>query len=304
MFTFKLMHIIAYIFKREDLRSVAFYKLLDSENMKSKFIEGQYCSNLSGNFNNIEDIKALCSNYITYLINQAQIWEIVNDYIFDRKILTYWIFEKLFRTHGMDRNKCNDAFAKIQVMWSDVYDHKIHANSCDRLCTYLNGITDAYEYFKGRCNRSNDSICPVSGITYKNYDPQILLEKALCPPYNQKTHKDLSLPESEELIHSGGKKFHDNALSKNGSSEHHELSSVETKPLRTFVNTILGLFLTSMLFGVLYKVNENYNNLYKFYKYHNRSLLHIYICYKLIYCTCTLLSLNLQVHIHRQTVSK
>ncbi|GAW84459.1 variable surface protein, partial [Plasmodium gonderi] len=146
--------------------------------------------------------------------------------------------------------------------------------NCDELCMYLDGIAKIYEIFKKFCSSKIESRCPVFNIDYEEYDPLLLISKFNCNPSTQildiRAEEPSQVDHQEDLIF---KEASSTPLSKIDSQEESELISDQTKPLSVFGNSLLALVLTSMLFGVLYKVNANYINLYKFYKLHNKSLL-------------------------------
>ncbi|GAW84378.1 variable surface protein [Plasmodium gonderi] len=123
----------------------------------------------------------------------------------------------------------------------ELYDYSIdfvHLNSikdgcggnCNDVCDYLNKI---------------DKLC--------HWTPQILDTVAV-----DASHIEEVAPRVEEELSS-------TLLILTYFQVEPELISDESKSLRVFDNTLLGLVLKSILFCVLYKVNVNYINLYKFY---------------------------------------
>ncbi|GAW84653.1 variable surface protein [Plasmodium gonderi] len=127
------------------------------------------------------------------------------------------------------------------------------SGECENLCTYLKGITDAYDSFKGRCRNSNKTICPIADIKYEDYDPKKLMDKASCYPNNQESLSEPGSHEEQALMGPENNSLDDTALPPNDYYQNTESISNETKHLSAFGNSFLGLVLTSMLFVVLYK---------------------------------------------------
>ncbi|GAW84724.1 variable surface protein, partial [Plasmodium gonderi] len=105
-------------FKITDLPSSKFYDMLDKDSLSLEKSNVIFCSRLSRTFDNFDKIKKLCSKYITYLRKQNNIWKKYGYNDKNCKLLSYWVSQELLGTLKIDKNKCNEVFAQIEVMWS------------------------------------------------------------------------------------------------------------------------------------------------------------------------------------------
>ncbi|GAW84655.1 Plasmodium exported protein, unknown function [Plasmodium gonderi] len=152
--------------------------------------------------------------------------------------------------------------------------------SCTELCMYLNKIKEAYDYFNVPCNNGKKTYCPVFVKKNEDYDPKKLLQRASCMGYTNEHHDESDTTKEKRLMDQEEEPLAHNELMTEDSSDLSDLISVEPNPIITFRNSLLGLVLLSMLFGLLYKVYENYINLYKFYKLLSKLFLHLYYIIK------------------------
>ncbi|GAW84333.1 variable surface protein [Plasmodium gonderi] len=204
-------------FSKTDLPSVKFYEMLEEDSLQLQSKKFSYCRDFPLQYDKKEQIKKLCSKYVTYLKNQKQIRRQYNQYSEYCNMLSYWVSNVLLRTLGEDQSKCTVAFGKIQLMWSfatkfdstsyscqpysdiynfydnwenakKLYDYYIDfnyldnmasncAHNCEELRRYLNEVNITYESFKESCSRNIKSVCPVININYEVYNPMLLLNK-------------------------------------------------------------------------------------------------------------------------------
>ncbi|GAW84725.1 variable surface protein [Plasmodium gonderi] len=151
--------------------------------------------------------------------------------------------------------------------WKDskeLYDYYIDFNyldklssncneNCDELCKYLKDVTVSYDKFKMFFSSNKGSRCPLSLHEYKKCDPKLLLERFKCyTPTNELDNGETKEPELEGEVTPERGELSDAASFTVIPQNESELKNDESSPLRTFGNSLLGLVLTSMLFGVLY----------------------------------------------------
>ncbi|GAW84676.1 variable surface protein, partial [Plasmodium gonderi] len=188
---------------------------------------------------------------------------------------------------------------KLYDYYIDFDDLKNMTNNCgekcEELCRYLNEANDIYKSYNDYCSGNENNLCPLSKDEYVKCHPKSLLKM-----FNCNTSTDVKILPQEELYaegyeegpsREGGTSIEEGysteadpiiegvpsiedvlsieearstPFSKEDSKEDSELIRGEWKHLITFGNSLLGLVLASMLFGVLYIVNDNYINLYNF----------------------------------------
>ncbi|KMZ96040.1 hypothetical protein PVNG_05978 [Plasmodium vivax North Korean] len=151
------------------------------------------------------------------------------------------------------RKKLYDYCVNYQLLQGEI---KLYTQNCNHHYTYIKSNTHLYDYFKERCKPESNYNCPVFYDRCKNYDPAIVLPTLSC--YND-LHKEeptaaAALPvEQHPQLQAGS------TISSDGS----QIRGDSSPPATQAGNVFLGVVVTSMTSGALYKVRTKLFITYK-----------------------------------------
>ncbi|KNA01699.1 hypothetical protein PVNG_04725 [Plasmodium vivax North Korean] len=248
----------------KELPSERFYEWLNSYFL---FIPrySSDCNTLSAPYKDNHEIKRLCAKVVKYITSKPSILN--EEHLKDHhcNLFNYWIYEQL--VSGYDNNSiepalvfgdfllalsmlkyypnnnickldCSIATIKDRKERKELYEYcidyktilnksQIGTDKCNKYCTYVKNKIQFYEKYQEFCSSEDKSKCPdfFDKICHK-CDPSVLLSKLKCDDIEGKEKQQLK---GEPSIQS----------------------------VSNFGNVFLGVVLTSMTSGALYKVNTH-----------------------------------------------
>ncbi|GAW84670.1 variable surface protein, partial [Plasmodium gonderi] len=190
-------------FIKRNFPSVKFYNMLNEDSMELQKDYLSYCSKFPEHLDEFEQIKKLCSKYITYLKEQDKILMNSEHEKMDCKILTYWLYEQLRITYKMNRIKCTNALNEISNKWTlDSWSgYKSNTYSCKPYVS-ISSYHDNWEYAKelydysidfahlnsiqdecdGKCNDVCDYLNKIDKV-YESFKDRCSTNKEIICPY-------------------------------------------------------------------------------------------------------------------------
>ncbi|KMZ95077.1 hypothetical protein PVMG_05604 [Plasmodium vivax Mauritania I] len=289
------------------LSSEYFYNTLSHNTKGLEKYESECISTCTGNkfFN-----KRLCTILHRYLENSSKRSKI-NDSAYDDCILfNYWIYGELEGKYGHNyNNKLIPALGELHRVWNDLtggnskeyyrdkcepdfdipkqddwrkrkqlYDYCVNyeslsttadlfKNSCEYIYSYIKSNASLYDYFNKKCKQDGNYKCPDFYSKCEKYNPNLVLSNLPC-------YKDMHKEEPTAAEKVLPEKLHPD-LSPGGTYSSDDLRSKKdsSPPVTQAGNVLLGVVVTSMTSGALYKNiketfryfnNANVNTLYKF----------------------------------------
>ncbi|CAG9476495.1 unnamed protein product [Plasmodium vivax] len=271
-----------YFIERDlELTSYTFYQNLDNnvEDLKKYYKE---CDEFS---RSKYKIKGICAQVLKYLENSAKKSDKVNYEYDDCLLFNYWIYGRIYEKHG-DNPESAIAFGKLQGLWNslidnplnksyndkckpdtlmvmqvdwrkrkELYDYFVNYNMlqsmrhyfstrCNEIYTYLKEKDKLYKEYKEYCSSPKHKNCPDFFTKFEDKDPTILLKKLDCYEEMQK----------KEALHSKTVEKHATA-DKEGLPKDSQTAREGTNPVTNSGNVLLGVVVTSMTSGALYKVH-------------------------------------------------
>ncbi|GAB70046.1 hypothetical protein PCYB_007950, partial [Plasmodium cynomolgi strain B] len=159
-----------------------------------------------------------------------------------------WHIRKILYDYFVDY----DTIKKNFIFYNDI---------CQKYYMYLEIIIDIYKYFNKFCVTDNKDKCPDFYNKCKEYDPSNYIHEVICfKEIEEKKSASVKLklaekekPQSIEL-HSGEEFGSLLSTKETDFSDNSTLQVLSSDRVKTFGNVLLGLVVTSMTSGVLYKV--------------------------------------------------
>ncbi|VVA00348.1 PIR protein, partial [Plasmodium vivax] len=265
-----------------------FYKnLIHNENDLNSF--KKECESLYSENKRFKNIR-LCSILLWFLQNSKTRTENKN-FAYDECLLfNYWIYGELARKYNYNYSaKVFPAFAELQQIWNslieepkknyyydkcnpdssivnqydwdqrkELYDYCVnyellkpqfepYKKNCKQHYAYIKSKVPLYKYYKERCIPDGKYNCPDFYSKCINYDPDNVLRELSCYDVMQKEEATAEEKALSEKLHPdlspGGTYSSDDLQSKKDSSP----------PATQAGNVFLGVVVTSMTFGALYK---------------------------------------------------
>ncbi|KMZ82416.1 hypothetical protein PVIIG_06124 [Plasmodium vivax India VII] len=261
----------------KELPSEKFYERLDSY---LTFVSNYYSdsSTLSYPYKNNEEIRSLFAKVVKYIKTQPSILNGEHLKVHQCNLFNYWIYEQIdsyckhktyqpfqifadfllalsgFTYYSKDNTcKLDNSMVIIpdrkerKELYEYCIDHKtildkskLSNDNCKKYYTYVEKKIKLYEKFQALCSSRDVRKCPE--FFYKiceNKDPKLLLDQLSC--------KDEMVKEKQQLENA-----HNNDLASKRSN-----SFPGTQSVSDIGNVFLGVVVTSMTSGFLYKVNIN-----------------------------------------------
>ncbi|KMZ77325.1 hypothetical protein PVIIG_05295 [Plasmodium vivax India VII] len=284
-----------YFIERElGLHSDKFYQNLD-HNYKN--IEKYYadCSKFNDSGSKYR-IRTICAKVLKYLESSAKIIDKKNSAYDDCLLLNYWIYGKLVQRYYNDSNTAIHAFGALQSVWNDLienssktsyydkckpyfdivikhdwrkrkglYDYCVdydmlqkmlsfYPTRCNEIYIYLKEKDELYKEYSEHCSKTDNNMCPEFFSKCNNKDPNNLLRQLTCYGEMQ-TKEALSLklkqrpasPESDPDVTAVKAELPTDS----------QTASEGTNPVTKSGNVLLGVVVTSMTSGALYKVKTD-----------------------------------------------
>ncbi|CAG9481994.1 unnamed protein product [Plasmodium vivax] len=252
------------------LPSDAFYEYLDKHDEKLKDYTSE-CNELTDREQYIS-FKTPCSKVLKYLetrydksddnCNLLNFWiygQLVNRITTKNRtlfsptlkklndILNRFISQKNINCkHDKDINRHNDwEIRKKLYDYCVDYEHikkmhDINLIKCENFYMYIKEKAPLYEHFKDHCSRNDQNMCPYFYKRCELYKPDTVLQTLNC--YSDMKRKEASQAE--------GSRENSDDLDLGGANKN---SVNDSNHVKTFGNIFLGVVVTSMTSGVLYK---------------------------------------------------
>ncbi|SCA60871.1 Plasmodium vivax Vir protein, putative [Plasmodium vivax] len=262
------------------LHSDKFYYNL---NHNDKDVEKYYeeCNEFSGSK---YKIKRICANVLKYLASSAKLRDKKNSAYDDCLLLNFWIYDKIVEKHYNDNQSVIAAFGKLQKVWNsliqnpsktlyydkcepyfhivmkddwrkrkNLYDYCVdydllqtmllyYKEHCDKVYMYLKEKDKLYKEYSEHCSNPDNNKCPEFFSKCKNKDPNNLLRQLTC--YEDMRSKEaLTLKQDERPT----------TADKEGLPLDSQIVREGTNPVTNSGNVLLGVVITSMTSGALYK---------------------------------------------------
>ncbi|KMZ89833.1 hypothetical protein PVMG_05998 [Plasmodium vivax Mauritania I] len=235
------------------------------------------CNFLKDSYKQNSGIKRLCARVIKYIKSKPSILNQEHLKEHHCNLFNYWIYEQLANEyddkstepvfifadflHTLSRLQYynNNTICKLDSRIATIQDRKekkelyeycidyktifnksqFSTDKCNNYCTYVKNKIQIYEKFQNLCTSHDRRNCPDFYEICKDKDPKLLLNKLKC--------KDEMEKEKQQL-----KGTPDSDLSGTTSNSFPGIQSVSDMG-----NVFLGVVVTSMTSGFLYKVNIN-----------------------------------------------
>ncbi|SCA81839.1 Plasmodium vivax Vir protein, putative [Plasmodium vivax] len=255
----------------KELPSERFYDWLDDYFM-SILRHSSDCNTLSSPYKDNHEIKRLCSKIVKYITSKPPIF--IEKHLKDHhcNLFNYWIYEQLVKEcdgksidpalvfgnflfvlsglqYYLKDNTCK-LNSSIPMMpdrqdRKELYEYcidcdkileksKYNKDTCKKYCTYVEKKIPLYEKFQKLCSSSDQTKCPDFYKKCEPHNPKVLLELLKC--------KDEMVNEKQQLKDNSGTTSN---------------SSLSSQSVSNLSNAFLGVVVTSMTSGFLYKVNTN-----------------------------------------------
>ncbi|KMZ86082.1 hypothetical protein PVBG_05481 [Plasmodium vivax Brazil I] len=283
----KIIRIISsnYFIERElYLTSYKFYQILDNydEDLGKYY---QECNEFS---KSKYRIKGICAQVLKYLETSAKKSDKENFDYDDCLLLNYWVYGRIYEKHG-DKPESAQAFGKLQLLWNslisnplkksyndkcepdflmvmqpdwrkrkELYDYFVNYNMlqsmrhyfstrCNKIYTYLKEKDKLYKEYKEYCSTPKHKYCPDFFTKFEDKDPNTLLNQLPCYGVMQ-SQEALTLKQDERPT----------TADKEGLPLNSQKARDGTNPVTNSGNVLLGVVLTSMTSGALYKVKTDF----------------------------------------------
>ncbi|KMZ88477.1 hypothetical protein PVBG_05435 [Plasmodium vivax Brazil I] len=284
--TFNHLYVFPFIFisknfSSKELPSERFYEWLNSNVMSiSQYYDD--CKSLNDRYKGNDRIKKLCARLVKYIKSTPLISNEEPLKHHHCNLLSYWIYEQLVSYYEdnspepvhifgnflrilselepyLNDNKCKLDFnitmiqdrKEIKELYEYCIDHntiieksKLSNDNCKKYYTYVENKSKLYEKYQAFCDSGDQSKCPKFHKDCEPYNPTLLLDQLECKDEMVK-EKQLKGARGTDLAGTTSNSFPSN------------------QSVSIFGNVFLGVVVTSMTSGVLYKV---YTNLIKINK--------------------------------------
>ncbi|KMZ83488.1 hypothetical protein PVBG_05605 [Plasmodium vivax Brazil I] len=284
------------VIKSLGLPSEDFYKKLNHDDGKNLSDYSKLCNSIFNNKNKNTILRRPCTVVLKYLESFYKKSENVNSDYVDCILLNYWIYGKIYEQH-QDIPKSAQYFGKLQRLWSNHIPNLLKTSSnnkceldtliaiqddwwnrkelygycvdydtiegtiryydryCKEIYKYLKEKVELYNEYNEHCSKTNNNMCPPFFSKCKNKDPNTLLSKLSC--YGQM--------QIEEKLYLKPVEKHVTAETDPGPTEAKadhpigsQMADARTNPVTNSGNVLLGVVVTSMTSGALYKVKMDF----------------------------------------------
>ncbi|KNA00984.1 hypothetical protein PVNG_03091 [Plasmodium vivax North Korean] len=277
------------VIKSLDLPSEKFYERLNQDNTSLSEYNKE-CSSFSSIKKN-KGLRRPCALLLKYLANSEKKSEKVNWAYDDCILLNYWIYGKIYEQRK-DISKSAPAFGDLQRLWNtlihdprktsyynkcepdnliatqddwwkrkELYDYFVDYNTlkgivpiydthCEEIYMYLKEKDKLYKEYKENCSTTQGINCPDFFRECENKDPTILLKMLKC--YGEMQSKE-ALPLKQEERPASAETYPGLTSVKADLPVDPQVPRDGTNPVTNSGNVLLGVVITSMTSGALYK---------------------------------------------------
>ncbi|KMZ88833.1 hypothetical protein PVBG_05629 [Plasmodium vivax Brazil I] len=278
------------VIKSLDLPSEKFYENLNHDVDPNLRRYNKLCKTIFSNKKHIV-LGRPCAMVIKYLVN-AYNKTVKENLAYDECILlNYWIYGKIYEQHK-DISESARSFGELQIIWNiliqdkskkpynnicepdiliatqedwrkrkELYDYFVDYDTIDRmigyystLCKefymYLKDMDVLYKEYREHCSKEDQNKCPHFFSKCEKKDPSILLKKLTCYGDMQRNDALLLKPvEKQVTAETDPGPTEAKANLPMGS----QMADAGTNPVTKSGNVLLGVVVTSMTSGALYK---------------------------------------------------
>ncbi|KMZ95098.1 hypothetical protein PVMG_05970 [Plasmodium vivax Mauritania I] len=278
------------VIKSLGLPSEEFYKKLNHDEDTNLQAYYKVCNSI---FSTIKEfvLRRPCALLFKYLVNSYKKSEKEKPAYDDCILLNYWIYGKIYEQHK-DISERARSYGELQIIWNiliqdkskkpynnicepdiliatqedwkkrkELYDYFVDYDTIDRmigyystLCKefymYLKDMDVLYKEYREHCSKEDQNNCPDFFRECENKDPSILLKKLTCYGDMQRNDALLLKPVEKQVTAEtdpGPTEAKANLLM--GS----QMADAGTNPVTKSGNVLLGVVVTSMTSGALYK---------------------------------------------------
>ncbi|KMZ83302.1 hypothetical protein PVBG_06149 [Plasmodium vivax Brazil I] len=284
-------YFLSFIFPFSDeLNSQHFYNYLSGLTGLSAYV--QKCEKLSS-FHNGRGIKNTCAKLLKYLDFDTISTNKDNKY--DAcMLLNFWVYRRLFDyLQTVDERYLHQAYANLQLIWNDFSNDKlkntgnetcrpihnlslykdwkerkelyeyyvdyddfskkllIWPDKCKEFYEYVERKKTLYNHFNTGCPSKDEYRCPKFYSEYEKYHPDKVLHQLTC--HKEMNKKGASSPASVGDLSENT--LQDMSSSRTFSPDSSQLKGDRTHPATKTGNILLGVVVTSLTSGALYRVN-------------------------------------------------
>ncbi|KMZ87236.1 hypothetical protein PVBG_04021 [Plasmodium vivax Brazil I] len=231
----------------KNLYSGLFYEQLDTYVNPNHYNE--YCGTVSNPAYKNRNVRNICAKILNYLKTIYSTSDNTKNEYDVCKLLNYWVFKckpdrAVFDYDDWEKRKeLYDYFVNIDSIRriAEVYDL-----GCDEYYKYVKYKQKLYDYYENFCSIHVYTKCPKFLENSKKYDPKIVLPKFKC--YDQMIKSE----EKQEQELSASAPPPETSIT--------EIPDSSTPVATKAGNALLGVVVTSMTSGALYKVRNNFIN--------------------------------------------
>ncbi|SCA59591.1 Plasmodium vivax Vir protein, putative [Plasmodium vivax] len=235
-------------------------------------------------------IKGICKNLLRYLESIAKNGDRGNSAYDDCLLLNYWIYGRIVGIHKKNSRNIIHAFGELQRVWNDfikkhsitfcydkcqpdfhmvmkddwrkrkeLYDyfvdyvtiknmHPYYPTRCKEIYTYLKDKDVLYKEYSKHCSKTDNSMCPDFFAKNNEKDPNALLKKLSC-------YEEMRSMEALKLEQRQASAETDPGLTVVAASLplNSQKARDGTNPVTNSGHVLLGVVVTSMTSGALYK---------------------------------------------------
>ncbi|CAG9484377.1 unnamed protein product [Plasmodium vivax] len=279
------------VIKSLDLPSEKFYEKLNHDDGKNLSDYSKLCNSIFNNKNKNTILRRPCTVVLKYLESFYKKSEKVNSNYVDCILLNYWIYGKIYEQYR-DIPKRSHYFGELQRLWSNHIPNLLKTSSnnkceldtliaiqddwwnrkelygycvdydtikgiisfynspCEEIYNYLKEKDALYKEYSEHCSKKDQNKCPHFFSKCKDKDPNILLHQLTCYGEMQ-TKEALSLKQGERPATTETES--PITAVKADPSIDSQISRDGTNPVTNSGNILLGVVVTSMTSGALYK---------------------------------------------------
>ncbi|KMZ89647.1 hypothetical protein PVMG_05932 [Plasmodium vivax Mauritania I] len=272
----------------DELNSENFYKHLNHLEILEEC--SSYCKPLH-KLDRGGSVKNICARTLSYLKIKYSTLDNQNDEYDVCTLLNYWLYNRLNIVYNYGSfYKVIQAFGQIQSIWSDfihkglnkhnpkicnpIFDIAIqrdwkerkklldycnnakhlliiansHSGACNKYYQYIESKSDLYKQYEQACNSDNKNMCPKFFNACKDYNPEKVLPTLTCHPDMEKRR-----PAASAIAMRGDGKNPLSPDSEADSADFSQLQRGDTPTVTKAGNVLLGVVITSMTSGALYR---------------------------------------------------
>ncbi|KNA01589.1 hypothetical protein PVNG_06051 [Plasmodium vivax North Korean] len=291
----------------DELNSGNFYEYLNGLNILDECRE--YCEPLL-TLDRGGNIKNICARTLSYLKTKYSTLDYQNDEYDVCTLLNYWVYNRLFMAYSYKNfSKVIKAFGQLQLIWDlfidnvlnkkntnickpifsiatetdwqkrkELLDYCVDVNdlvktphtypkTCNKYYQYIKSKTELYKQYKQACTSDDPRKCPEFFNKCEDYDPEKMILKLNC---HLEMEKMKAAPSAIHIREDQG--VPESHVRETDSEVVPQLQRENTANVNKVGNVLLGVVVTSMTSGVLYRVRTNLYITYYLSKFINKLL--------------------------------